>query len=176
LTYSLLRAEAVRWSSPVRVLQAVNHHLLAMNDTGMFVTVLYGILDCRQARFTYARAGHELPFHLTPEGMLVVPERGVGQPLGLFDPPDLDEQSVTLEPGATLLMYTDGATDVIDAQGGRFGPARLRELARTSLHPSAQHFCDRVWAGLAEYQGTGAQFDDVALVAIRAKECSEGRT
>jgi len=174
LTYSLLRAEAVRWSSPARVLQAANHHLLGMNDTGMFVTVLYGVLDCGQGSFRYARAGHELPFHLTPEGVLVVPERGVGQPLGLFDPPELDEQTVNLEPGATLLLYTDGAADVIDGQGMRFGPERLRELARASLCPSAQRFCDRMWAGLAEYQDTGAQFDDVALVAIRAAESREG--
>jgi sigma-B regulation protein RsbU (phosphoserine phosphatase) len=169
LTYSLLRAEAVRRSSPARVLQATNQHLLGMNEAGMFVTVLYGVLDCRQARFTYARAGHELPLLLTQAGTVAVPERGLGQPLGLFDSPELDEQSIALEPGTTLLMYTDGATDLIDAQERRFGPERLQEVVQTSRHRSAQAFCDWLWAALAAYQGNSSQFDDVALVAIRAK-------
>ena len=170
LTYSLLRAEAARGASPAQVLQATNRHLLGMNDAGMFVTVLYGVLDCREGRFTYARAGHELPLHLTQAGDVVVPERGLGQPLGLLDSPELDEQSVALEPGAMLLMYTDGATDLTDAQDKRFGPERLREVARASRDGSAQGFCDRLWAALAGYQGSSVQFDDVALVAIHAQE------
>jgi sigma-B regulation protein RsbU (phosphoserine phosphatase) len=168
LTYSLLRAEAARWPSPAQVLQATNRHLLGMNEAGMFVTVLYGVLDCRQARFTYARAGHELPLRLSQAGEVVAPQRGVGQPLALFDSPALDEQSIALEPGDVLLMYTDGATDLTDAQGTRFGPERLREAARASRDGSAQGFCDRLWAALAGYQGGSIQFDDVALVAIRA--------
>jgi serine phosphatase RsbU (regulator of sigma subunit) len=170
LTFSLLRAEAARGASPAHVLQATNQHLLGMNDAGMFVTVLYGVLDCREGRFAYARAGHELPLHLTRAGDVVVPERGLGQPLGLFDSPELDEQSVALERGATLLLYTDGATDLTDVQGKRFGPERLRELARVSRGGSAQAFCDRLWAALAAYQGSSTQFDDVALVAI----CAQG--
>lgn len=169
LTYSLLRAEAVRWSSPARVLQATNHHLLSMNDAGMFVTVLYGVLDCRRGSLVYARAGHELPMVLTVAGEVILPERGLGQPLGLFDSPALDERNLVFEPGSMLLMYTDGATDLTDAGGQRFGPERLRELVQSSYDRSAQAFCDRLWAALSRYQGSSMQFDDVALVAIRAE-------
>jgi phosphoserine phosphatase RsbU/P len=170
LTYSLLRAEAVRWSSPADVLQATNQHLLGMNDAGMFVTVLYGVLNCGNGHFRYARAGHELPLHLRSGGEVVAAPRGVGQPLGLFDSPALDEQSIRVEPGAFVLMYTDGATDLTDPQGDCFGPERLRAVAQASRDESAQAFCDRLWAALAKHQGSGMQFDDVALVAIHAKE------
>jgi serine phosphatase RsbU (regulator of sigma subunit) len=168
LTYSLLRAEAVRWSSPVQVLQATNHHLLGMNDAGMFVTVLYGVLDWRRHTFLYARAGHELPMHLSPSGDILSVSQGVGQPLGLFDAPDLAEQSIALEPGVVLFMYTDGATDLMDPQGQRFGHARLRDAALASRDNSAQAFCELVWSVLDQYRATAAQFDDVALLAIRA--------
>jgi sigma-B regulation protein RsbU (phosphoserine phosphatase) len=167
LTYSLLRAEAVRWSSPARVLQATNHHLLGMNDAGMFVTVLYGVLNCRDGRFRYARAGHELPLHLNAAGEMIVPPRGLGQPLGLFEGASLDEQSIVLEPGDTLLMYTDGATDLTDSHGTGFGLERLCDVTRSIRDASAQACCDRLWKALAGYQGSGSQFDDVALVAIR---------
>jgi serine phosphatase RsbU (regulator of sigma subunit) len=171
LTYSLLRAEAARWPSPAQVLRATNRHLLGMNDAGMFVTLLYGVLECRQARFTYARAGHELPLYVTG-ARVVVPESGTGQPLGLFDSPDLDEQSVTLEPDTTLLLYTDGATDLVNAQGVRFGKERLQAAALACENGSAQALCDRLWTTLEEYQDGCTQFDDVALVATRAGERS----
>ncbi len=170
LTYSLLRAEAVRWSSPVHVLQATNHHLLGMNDAGMFVTVLYGVLNCRDRHFRYARAGHELPLHVNAAGEVIAPPQGLGQPLGLFEATSLDEQSIALEPGDTLLMYTDGATDLTDRQGTGFGVERLRAVVRSVRDESAQACCDRLWTALAAYQDTSTQFDDVALVAIRRVE------
>jgi sigma-B regulation protein RsbU (phosphoserine phosphatase) len=169
LTYSLLRAEAARWASPVRVLQATNHHLLGMNEAGMFVTVLYGVLDCRRGSFLYARAGHELPMYFSPAGEVVAAGRGLGQPLGLFEALALDEQIITLEPGALLLTYTDGVTDLMDPQGIRFGRDRLQAVAQASRSGSAQAICEQVWAALDEYRGTSAQFDDVALIAIRAE-------
>lgn len=170
LTYSLLRAEAPRWSSPAQVLQAANHHLLGMNDAGMFVTVLYGVLDCQNRSFAYARAGHELPLHVGSEGQIHDVRRGLGQPLGLLDLPELDEQAISLEPGATLLMYTDGVTDLTDLQGNRFGQERLRAAARACLPGTAQAFCDRLWATLLNYQGNSQQFDDVAMIAIRVDQ------
>lgn len=170
LTYSLLRAEAARWPSPAQVLRATNRHLLGMNEAGMFVTVLFGVLDGSSGRFLYARAGHETPLHLNAAGEVVTAQRGVGQPLGLFDPPELEERSITLEPGSTLLLYTDGATDLTNPQGDRFGLERLRAAAQASPNSTAQALCEQVWSTLDEYRASAAQFDDVALVAIRARE------
>ena len=68
LTRSLLRAEATRVVSPRRALERVNQLLLDMNDEGMFVTLLYGILDAQQGTFAYSRAGHELPLLFDPDG------------------------------------------------------------------------------------------------------------
>jgi serine phosphatase RsbU (regulator of sigma subunit) len=61
MTFSLLRAEASQGRSPWEALQAVNRHLLDLNDEGMFVTVLYGVLNAATGEFHYARAGHDLP-------------------------------------------------------------------------------------------------------------------
>jgi sigma-B regulation protein RsbU (phosphoserine phosphatase) len=127
------------------------------------------VLDCRRGSFLYARAGHEVPLHFDPSGGLVPSERGPGQPLGLFDTPDLEERSIGLEPGSILLMYTDGATDLTDPEGKRYGAERLRALAGASRCGTAQAMCDQVWAMLDQYRGASAQFDDVALIAIQAR-------
>ena len=64
LSYSLIRAEAIRTESPVQALRKVNHHLLQMNTSYMFVTLVYGILDFSSGDFHFARAAHPSPFLL----------------------------------------------------------------------------------------------------------------
>ena len=169
LTRSLLRAEATRVASPRRALERVNQLLLDMNDEGMFVTLLYGILDAKHGTFAYARAGHELPLLLGPDGSVRLAERGQGTPLGLFENAALDEQVIPVPRGSTLLLYTDGATDITGPEGELFGLERLQVLAQAALSgPTAQAFCGEIWRGLTTYQGSSSQDDDVALVAIRA--------
>ncbi|MGD0004283.1 MAG: SpoIIE family protein phosphatase [Anaerolineaceae bacterium] len=168
LTRSLMRAEAYRSSSPSRVLQRVNHHLLEMNEAGMFVTAIYGILDRKQDLFIYSRAGHEVPLFTYPKGKLYQPAHGTGQPLGLFDNPLLDEQLIPFPSGSTMLMYTDGATDMTNPAGISFGQERLRAAFTGGLTGTAQDLCDHVWKDLSVYQAGCTQADDVALVAMRA--------
>jgi sigma-B regulation protein RsbU (phosphoserine phosphatase) len=169
LTRSLLRAEATRVVSPRRALERVNQLLLDMNDEGMFVTLLYGILDAQQGTFDYARAGHELPLLFDPDGSARPAERGQGVPLGLFENVALDEQVVSVSPGSTFLLYTDGATDITGPEGVLFGLDRLQALVQGALGGrTAQALCDEIWHGLIVYQGASSQDDDVALVAIRA--------
>jgi phosphoserine phosphatase RsbU/P len=169
LTRSLLRAEAYRANSPSRVLQRVNHHLLEMNEAGMFVTVIFGILDRKKNSFTYARAGHEIPLFINPAGELYQPDHATGQPLGLFDNPVLDERTIPFAFGSTMLMYTDGATDMTNPAGVSFGQERLRAAFMGGLAGgSAQDLCDHVWTELHAHQAESMQADDVALLAMRA--------
>jgi sigma-B regulation protein RsbU (phosphoserine phosphatase) len=173
LTRSLMRAEAYRSNSPSRVLQRVNHHLLEMNEAGMFVTVIFGILDRKKDLFTYARAGHEIPLFVNPAGELYQPAHTTGQPLGLVDDPLLDEQTIPFAFGSTMLMYTDGATDMTDPAGISFGQERLRAAIKGALdcgtdQCTAQSLCDHVWTELYGFQAGCTQADDVALVAMRA--------
>jgi len=169
LTRSLMRAEAYRSNSPSRVLQRVNHHLLEMNEAEMFVTVIYGILDRKKDLFTYARAGHEIPLFINPAGELYQPAHGTGQPLGLFETPVLDEQTIPFALGSTMLMFTDGATDMTSPAGVSFGQERLRAAVMGGLAcGTAQGLCDHVWTELYTYQAGCMQADDVALVAMRA--------
>lgn len=169
LTLSLLRAEATRADSPRRALERVNRLLIDMNQAGMFVTLLYGVLDRKQGDFCYVRAGHELPLLFSPDGTVALAPRGHGVPLGIFNNAPLDEQCIPLPPGGAILLYTDGATDITGPEGVLHGLERLQALAQAALNGrDAQALCDEIWRGLTVYQGTSNQDDDVALVAIRA--------
>jgi serine phosphatase RsbU (regulator of sigma subunit) len=72
---SLVRAEASRNLAPVDVLRRVNTLLLEMNTEGLFVTLLYGVLNPKTREFHYVRAGHEHPLVITIEGSALIPCR-----------------------------------------------------------------------------------------------------
>jgi serine phosphatase RsbU (regulator of sigma subunit) len=168
LARSLIRAEAGRASLPAQALQRVNRHLLDMVGSGMFVTLLYGMLDRAKRTFVYARAGHELPIVFDRQGMVAAPDRGLGLPLGLFPDPELDQQTIVIPAGGGLLLYTDGITEAIGPQGDLFGQPLLREIVRLNRHTPAQELCDRLLETVQAYHGQAPQDDDVTLVVIRA--------
>ena len=130
--------------------------------------MLYGVL-CRETReFAFVRAGHEMPLLLDSAGALLTPPMGRGHVLGLFPSPTLDIQTVQLPPGGTLLLYTDGVSEAMDADHQLFGAERIIEAVRGAADSGAQQLCDQLVQMLADYRGQAAQADDITLVALRA--------
>jgi phosphoserine phosphatase RsbU/P len=168
MTRSLMRAEARRAETPADALYSVNRHLIEMNEAGMFVTVLYGVLNRESGKFSFARAGHELPVLCAPCGMAIKTPIGQGQPLGLFPEPSIDEQTVEISPGGTLLIYTDGITEAPNLMGDPFGLKRLFDMVCKHRTYSAQEMCDRLIQEVVGFQCSAPQHDDITLVAIRA--------
>ena len=128
LSRSLIRAEAMRETSPVVALGNVNRSLLDLGEQGMFVTVFYGVLDTAGGLLTYARAGHDRPLLLRDGAALSL--TGNGTLLGLFEEAgaSLTEETVRLRVGDRLILYTDGLTDLVNARDEILGADALSEL------------------------------------------------
>lgn len=167
LAYSAISIEASRSRSPVLALRKVNRHLLKMNAYRMFVTLVYGILDCTNGFFHYARAAHPSPYLLDEDGQVVDVPISPGQPLGLFNNLPIDEQTIQMNHGATLLLYTDGVSETQDIDGSLFAPERLyQSLAANRLRP-ADEICDQLWQDV-QLHGKGLpQQDDFTGVVIK---------
>jgi serine phosphatase RsbU (regulator of sigma subunit) len=168
LTRSLLRVEAMRIASPVKLLQRVNQHLMDMQSEEMFVTVLYGLLDLTSGEFRYARAGHEIPVFINSDRIVIECGFNPGQMLGLFPGPLIDEQVIQVRPGSKLLFYTDGATDATNARDEQLDRLRLIDLLQENFDKSAQQTTDNLLAGILAHQGKSPQFDDITLVVVNA--------
>jgi phosphoserine phosphatase RsbU/P len=166
LTFSLLRAEAWRAPSPAATLRAVNRQLLDMNASGMFVTVLYGILNRVTRNFQFARAGHDLPLILNARREPIKLVAGVGQLLGLLDDPLIDEQTFTLPADSLIVMYTDGVTEAMDAGHEFFGEERLRAVLYAGRNPTAQAACEAVLAEVRAFSDYTPQRDDITVLAL----------
>jgi hypothetical protein len=168
LTATLLRAEAKRSGSPGDVLRAVNGQLLETSDSGMFVTVLYGILDSTSNVFQYARAGHSTPIIANPGQPPSQLEHGLGLPMGIFDDMVLDEGSIPLHPDSLVVLYTDGVTEAANAQNDFFGESGLLEVVGSSEDRQPEAVCQRIWEAVRAFQGAASIEDDITLLAVRA--------
>ena len=130
----------------------------------MFVTCLYGVLEPATGRFTFANAGHNLPYVRTADG--VVELRATGLPLGLLPGIEYEAAEGVIGPGEGMLLYSDG---IVEAHGpGRemYGFPRLREAMATDDAGSV--LLDRLLEGLHAFTGPGVeQEDDITLVTLR---------
>jgi serine phosphatase RsbU (regulator of sigma subunit) len=149
-------------------LEAVNRHLLELNDKGIFVTVLLGILNRVTRQFTYTRAGHELPIVIDQEGAVRQLYKGEGQALGIFDFVTLDEQLIDMSKNSLMLLYTDGVTDAINQHNEMFGIKGILDTLCNSNDQSVSKVCEELLDSVTKHQSHLPQFDDLTLVAVRA--------
>jgi anti-sigma regulatory factor (Ser/Thr protein kinase) len=163
-TRSLLRASAQRLIEPGAVLERLNEHLCPDMPEKMFVTCLYGVLNPESGHLRFANAGHDLPYVKTADG--VVELRARGMPLGLMPGMPYEEKEITLEPGDSVLLHSDGVVEAHDPQRVMFGFPRLKETVAEV--PGGQQLIDRVLSDLDSFTGPGAdQEDDITMVTLQ---------
>ena len=166
---SFLRAEVKPDVSPKKILELVNGHLLELNDKGIFVTILLGILNRKTHQFTYSRAGHELPVLIDSNGSVKQVEKGQGQALGVFDLVILDEQIIDLSNNSIMVLYTDGVSDAINRQNQMFGLRRMIYTLCKIPDQSVSNICNELFSAVMNHQKHLPQFDDMTIVALRTE-------
>jgi serine phosphatase RsbU (regulator of sigma subunit) len=169
VVYSLIRVEALDSKSPVKVLRQVNRHLLnMMNNSSMFVTLIYGVLNCENGHFHYARAAHPTPILLDEQGAGLPVRTRPGQPLGLFGNLPIDEERIAIPPGGTLLLFTDGLNEANNVDGIAFGDdGGLSNSLASARHKRAQHICEHLWDDIQAFSMGLPQSDDFTAVVIK---------
>lgn len=154
-------------ADPALVAATLNRQYSAGPATGRFFTLIYGILDTRNASFRYVTAGHPPPVIINAEGARVC-KLATGLPIGALPGFQFGERTVHLAPGDRLLLYTDGAFEALDADDEEMGEQRLLD-ALTELHslPPEESLAEMVKRIEAWCPG-GQPQDDVTLLSIDA--------
>ena len=164
---TLMRATAVQHvNEPGLVLERVNDFLEKNNSEDLFVTLFYGVLDERTGGFHYANGGHNPPLLVDRAGVSPLEMTG-GVALGMFDGLDYADARVTMEPGARLVLFSDGVTEAFNDNDEAFGDDRLLDTARTL--PEQQGPDQNVTAivtAVDEFTGEAPQFDDITCVVL----------
>src|ERR687894_487088 len=167
-TQSVLRAVAQRGGSePGRILAEVNEVLWAYMPPSMFVTCFCGILDPESGSFRYANAGHNLPY-CRQEGT-AIELRATGMPLGLMPNMSYEEKEITLKPGESILLYSDGLVEAHDPRREMFGFPRMRGFVEA--HPGGAALIDSLLTELERFTGEDwEQEDDITLLTLQRSQ------
>ncbi|MET0615548.1 MAG: SpoIIE family protein phosphatase [Thermoleophilaceae bacterium] len=162
-----LRAAAMRERLPSRSLAVLNEALLRQRDDRRFCTVAYAYLEKLEhgARAGISIGGHPLPILLRADGSV----EHVGAPgtlLGIVPDPDLDDYAVMLEPGDSLVFYTDGVIESRVSSNGVLDERRLGELVATCAGQGPDAIAARI-EDAAVMSQEGRPRDDIAVLVLR---------
>lgn len=171
---TLLRSIATqRDAPPGEVARQVNEGLCVDNDSAMFVSCFHGQYDPASGLLVYANAGHPPPLLVRAGGGCEwLPTTG-GTAFGVAEGLAYAEQSVQLQPGDTVLLYTDGVTEAEDRQGEQFGLARLRALFEARPTPGSREAIDRVLGAVTAFAQGAPPADDITCMAIHCDRTGE---
>ena len=165
-----MKGAAISSPEPGTVLGEVNALLHEDNDTQMFVTVLYAVYDPETGEFTYASGGHDAPLLVHSDGSSELLPLTGGIVLGIV--PDLayGQNSVVLEHGETLVLYTDGVTEAMNGEGEQFGIERLRKVFSGRAPKDANEAAHKVFEAVNTFADGAAQSDDITCLTLRRSE------
>ena len=169
LTRTLLKGAAIGGAGPGGVLKEVNRLLHEDNDTAMFVTVFYAIFDPGSGTLVYANGGHNPPLLVHGNGSSDILAQTGGIALGLLPDNDYAEQTVTLEPGEAVVMYTDGVTEAVNGEAEEFGMDRLQGVFGATPYTNAQDANRAVFQAVSDFTGDTPQFDDITGLTLYCK-------
>jgi sigma-B regulation protein RsbU (phosphoserine phosphatase) len=164
---TLLRATGIRGVSPAECMTYSNDLLSQESVNYMFVTMFYGIYNIRTGEVCYSNAGHNPPYLMKANGHVELLPLSKDIVAGAIDDYQFTQESIQLEPGDTLLLYTDGVTEAIDTDEKEYGEARLEKLLAQSCKLSCQEIVDNVKADVKAFAGEAEQSDDITLLALK---------
>ena len=168
VTRSTFRTVSAHESMPDRIVITMNKTISDMNKTHMFVTLFVGVLDLPTGRLHYCNAGHDAP-------LLV--GAGLGElacdsniPVGFMPTWKYSLQEAQIFTGTTILLFTDGLTEAMNADKELFGMERVNDVAFQALSQQ-QHeprqLIARMTEAVHEFVGDAEQSDDLTMMAIQ---------
>jgi sigma-B regulation protein RsbU (phosphoserine phosphatase) len=164
---TLLRSEALQGYATAEILARVNQALCADNHECMFLTVFCLLLNTRTGQVECCAAGHNPPLLCSSSGMLEFVSTSPGLMLGFEENLHFDTTTISLQPGDTLFLYTDGVTEAENTRQEPFSEARFKN----SILERRSRPLDQIVAAVREDIGQFAQghlqSDDITVLALR---------
>jgi phosphoserine phosphatase RsbU/P len=152
-------------TDPARVFNHVNRFLCDHSEIGRYATMFFGILD-DQGHLEYINAGHPSPFLI---------RRGVAEdvftegsyPVGLVPEAEYTAVCLKLEPGDTLVLFSDGVTEAMDPAEQLFGVPRLRDVLTGHMQTPLDELQRIVLESVENFSRGASQADDLTLLLVR---------
>ncbi len=170
---ALVRALAPLEENPQRLNTLISEAVGARMKPGRFITLAYVMLDPPSGSLRYSLAGHHPPIIFGPQGTREL-ERG-GLPLGILAGIPYEEGSDCLQPGESMILFTDGVIEAPPEDGSddEFGKDRVVAIGESAYRFHPQEMLERILSELDSFRGRLPAFDDTTLVIVRRLPVSE---
>jgi serine phosphatase RsbU (regulator of sigma subunit) len=168
---TLFRVEARRRIFPAETLQSVNSALQAERSFGM-VTMLYAFVDPATSILHVANAGHNFPIILDGDlEEIVLP----GLPLGIDDAVEYDEVRRKIKPGSSVILYTDGVVEAMNADGEMYGYDNFADAILRYKDYEPREMVDALLKEIADFTQAAPQSDDITVLVLQHQKISSYR-
>lgn len=167
VTKSLFRAFSSNDCMPDQIVSRMNDNLSENNKERMFVTLFVGILDLTSGLLRYCNGGHEAPVIIDKEAHLL-PINHIF-PVGAVPATSYKMQETVIESQTTILLYTDGLNEALNADKEKFGKERILNEANRAIQAgklSPKALIEQLTRSVHQFVGDTEQSDDLTMLAI----------
>ncbi|MEE3467524.1 MAG: SpoIIE family protein phosphatase [Eubacterium sp.] len=162
-----IKTRAMMGGSPADILSDVNDQMCEGNEAELFVTVWLAIIDLATGEGMAANAGHEHPALCHENGLYEMVKYRHSPAVATMEGMPFKEHEFKLEPGDSVVVYTDGVTEATDANNELFGEDRLVESLNRDAAASPKKILKNIKEDIDEFVGEAPQFDDLTMLAVK---------
>jgi serine phosphatase RsbU (regulator of sigma subunit) len=168
LSRTLIRTYAEEYdAAPEVVFFAANNRLLKDARANLFITTFYGILDPAKGTLTYCNAAHNPPYLIRSSDHEAVESLSrTGIAMGIESNSTWSTETVVINPGDVLLLYTDGIPDARDRDGDYFNDEAIIDIARDNAGKLAFEIQSSIIGEVQVFMGNSPQDDDITLMVL----------
>ncbi len=166
---TLIKATGLQDKPTNQCMSTVNDILCDESVGSMFVTVFYGIYDIQTGLITFTNAGHNPPYILKADGEVKVLMSPCNLVLGAISDMTFSSDTVQLEPGDAIYLFTDGVTEAENGNHDQFGETRLEEALAECKGKDSQHIVETINEKVKAFIDGAPQSDDITQLVIRRK-------
>jgi len=166
VTRTLLRSVADKSKNTAEIVQSINKTLSFNNESNMFVTFFLGILDVGTGQLNYCNAGHNPPVLIKNNKEVNYFEITKAIPVGLFEDFSYIEETIQIQTGDQVFLYTDGLTEAEDIDNKLFGDEHLLEFLRKNMVSDPKLLIEKTIEEVAIHVNRHIQSDDLTMLSI----------
>ncbi len=164
---TMLKAIGSEVKSPSDCITKVNNMLIPESDISTFVTVFYGLLNVKTGELSYCNGGHNLPYIQSTDGAVTELENIGGLLLGKFENAPYDMNTIQLNPGDTIVTFTDGVTEAEDEDGSFFDEERVITYLKKQPGKSLDSLVKGLFLEVMKFTGAADQSDDITVLSVQ---------
>ena len=165
---TLIKAGVKQTKSPAETIGRLNKEFLESDNSGIFLTVICGILNIRNGEILYVNGGHNYPLIINEnKNKTEFLKKGSFSAVGINEDAEYSDSKVILEPGEMFFAYTDGVTEAVNEKREMFSEETLKKEIESIRTKTCRNLTEEILGKVTKFSKKVSQSDDITIMAIK---------